>query len=47
MKVFEGEGGNITYSSLHMVALKNRLTNHSMATIGALLLLWSEAALGV
>lgn len=46
MKVFQGEGRNIKYSSLHAVALKNRLINHPMATIGALPLLWSGPALG-
>lgn len=39
MKVFQGEGSNIKYSSLHTVALKNRLINYPMATIGALPLL--------
>lgn len=46
IKVFQGEGGNITFSSLHMVALKNRLINQSMPPIGAQLLLWPEAVLG-
>lgn len=46
MKAFQGEGGNITYSSLHTVALKNRLINNLMATMGALPLLWSEDTLG-
>lgn len=46
MKVFQGEGRNIKYSSLHTVALTNRLFNHPMAKIGALPLLWFGAALG-
>lgn len=46
MKAFQGERGNITYSSLHTVALKNSLMNHLMVTIGALPLLWSENTLG-
>lgn len=46
MKVFQGGGGNITFSSLHTVALKNRVINQLMPTIGAQLLLWPEAALG-